>query len=291
MTRVLAIDIGGTNMRSALYTGDVAALTMLELEAAPADLPAFQGRLTQLVERAGGVDAIGLAVPGLVEGTACRWIPNLPYLDGIDLKTLFPSIGITIGNDAQIALLAESLKGAAKGCSDVILIAIGTGIGSAVLANGQIIAGSRGAACSLGWACADMDDIGAERDGWLERFASGRALDRLAAGLGMKHGAELIDAARNGSAAARDALNLPAARLGTVLAGAVALLDPYAILISGGLSEALDVIRAPLVAAMRRHLPAHMHNTELRAGVLGPRAGLVGAALAGTLGNDWRRLR
>ena len=84
---------------------------------------------------------------------------------------------IGIGNDAQIALLAEASAGAAKGMSDAILLSIGTGIGSAVLANGSIVAGSRGGACSFGWACADMDDPGEDRSGWLERVASGRALD------------------------------------------------------------------------------------------------------------------
>ena len=68
-------------------------------------------------------------MPGLVEGTTCRWIPNLPYLDGLDMQALFPDLRVGIGNDAQIALLAEASAGAARGMSDAILLSIGIWIG------------------------------------------------------------------------------------------------------------------------------------------------------------------
>src|SRR6185436_5576862 len=105
---------------------------------------------------------------------------------------LFPKLRVGIGNDAQIALLAEARAGAAKGMSDAILLSIGTGMGSAVLANGAIVAGAHGGACSFGWASADADDTGDERSGWLERVASGRALDAIAARYGLATGGELI---------------------------------------------------------------------------------------------------
>jgi predicted NBD/HSP70 family sugar kinase len=291
MTRALAIDLGGTNMRAALYAGDASALTLLTHEAAPADRTMFAERLGALTIEAGDIEAIGFAVPGLVEGTTCRWIPNLPYLDGLDMQALFPSLRIGIGNDAQIALLAEASAGAAKGMSDAILLSIGTGIGSAVLANRSIIAGSHGGACSFGWACADMDDSGEDRSGWLERVASGRALDGIAQGLGMASGAALVAAARAGDHVASTALERPAGQLGMALAGAVALLDPEAIVVSGGIADALDVLGPSIMAAMRRQLPVHLRGIEIRPGAFGPRAALVGAALAGAAGTEWRRTR
>jgi glucokinase len=84
---------------------------------------------------------------------------------------------------------------------------------------------------------------------------------------------------------------MPAQRLGTALAGAVALLDPEVILIAGGISAALDVVGPRILAAMRRHLPAHLRRIEIRAGAFDQRAGLVGAAIAGTAGPNWRRVR
>jgi glucokinase len=291
MTRVLAIDLGGTQLRAAVHSGDVAALRDIAKEAAPASLPEFTSRISALRAEAGEVTGIGFAVPGLVEGTTCRWIPNLPYLDGLDLADLLPDVQIGLGNDAQISLLAESTAGAARGMSDALLLAIGTGIGSAVLANGRIVAGSRGGACSFGWACADVEDPGEERSGWLERMAAGRALDGVAAQIGKAGGADLIASARAGDRAAVAALQMPAQRLGTALAGAVALLDPEVVLVAGGISAALDILAPPILAALRRHLPAHLRGIEMRAGAFGQRAGLVGAAIAGTAGPDWRRVR
>lgn len=291
MTRVLAIDLGGTNLRAAVFTGDVGALDMPSREPAPASLDAFVARIQALRAGAGAVEALGIAVPGLVEGVVCRWIPNLPFLDGVDVQALFPGLPVALGNDAQIALLAEAVEGAAKGMSDAILLAIGTGIGSAVLANGRIVAGAHGGACSFGWACADIKDHGEERSGWLERVASGRALDALAGQIGLTDGRQLIAAAQAGEFAAQTLLEVPARRLGTALAGAVALLDPQAVLISGGLAEALEVMRPPLLAALRRQLPAHLRGIDVRPGRFGPGAGLVGAALAGRAGKEWRQVR
>ncbi|TIW15280.1 MAG: ROK family protein, partial [Mesorhizobium sp.] len=239
MTRVLAIDLGGTNLRAALHTGDIGALAPQVRKPAPGTLDAFASRVRALAV-AGEAKALGLAVPGLTEGSVCRWIPNLPWLDGVDIQALFPDLRVAIGNDAQVALLAEAAEGAAKGVSDAILLAIGTGIGSAVLANGRIVAGAHGGACSFGWACADAEDQGDERSGWLERVASGRALDARARQAGLANGGELIAAARAGQPAALDAVEETARRLGVALAGAVGLLDPGVILVSGGLADALD---------------------------------------------------
>ncbi|TPK00892.1 ROK family protein [Mesorhizobium sp. B2-5-9] len=291
MRRVLAIDLGGTNLRAAIHTGDISALRVLSREPAPSSLDDFVARIHALCADTGSVEALGIAVPGLAEGSVCRWIPNLPFLDGADLQTLFPKLRIGLGNDAQIALLAEAVEGSAKAMSDAILLAIGTGIGSAVLANGRIVAGAHAGACSFGWACADIKDHGGERSGWLERVASGRALDALAGQIGLANGRQLIAAAQAGELAARTLLEVPARQLGTALAGAVALLDPQAVLISGGLAEALNVMRPPLLASLRRQLPSHLRGIAIEPGQFGSDAGLVGAALAGGLGERWRQVR
>ena len=291
MTRTLAIDLGGTNLRAALHDGDVRAMRVLTREAAPTTLDGFLARIRAVATEAGDIAAIGFAVPGLVEGTTCRWIPNLPYLDGLDLQKPFAGLTVAVGNDAQIAMLAEAVEGGAKTLTDALLLAIGTGIGSAVLAGGRIVAGAQGGACSFGWACADLGDTGEDRSGWLERAASGRALDAIARSLSLANGAALVAAARAGDAGAVSALEAPMRSLGTALAGAVALLDPQAILISGGIADALDTIRQPLLAALRRQLPPHLRGIDIRPGAFGSHAGLAGAALAGATGPLWRQIR
>jgi glucokinase len=285
---ILAIDLGGTRYRAARAARDnPAELEFLGEWPAPATRPAFLEMVTRQLADAGAT-RLGLGIPGLAMGTTCRWVPNLPYLDGLDLASAFPGAAIGLGNDAQLALLAETAAGAAKGLSDVILLAIGTGIGSAVMTDGRIVAGSNGGACSFGWAAADITDSGEDRSGWLERQASGRALDAVAKGIGLESGTALVEAARQGEPAALHALEVPMQALGTALAGAVALLDPQAIILAGGVAASLDVLEPMILAALRRQLPPHLRGIRLRPGEFGPRAGIVGASFAGAMGPAWR---
>jgi predicted NBD/HSP70 family sugar kinase len=289
MTRSLAIDLGGTVLRAAV--GEPRELSQLAREPSPGNLAQFRARLESLLADAGEVEGLGLAVPGLVDGTRCRWVPNLPYLDGIDLAEWFPGLRIGLGNDAQFALLAEVAVGRAIGLTDALLVAIGTGIGSAVLSGGRILTGAQGGACSFGWICADLADLGEDRSGWLERVSAGRALDALALKHGHADGAELVAAARGGDQVALAALAAPARALGVSLAGAVALLDPQMVLLVGGVAEAFDLLRASLLEAMRRQLPPHLRTIDVQPGSFGAQASLVGAAFAGAVGPGWRNLR
>jgi predicted NBD/HSP70 family sugar kinase len=293
MSPILALDLGGTHLRAGLATAsDIVDVTPVGRWPAPRDITSFRACVAEIVAERGKVRRIGLAVPGLTEGTRCRWIPNLPWLDGEDLADLVPGAQVALGNDSQLALLAEATHGAAATLTDAILLSIGTGVGSAVLVDGRIIKGAQGGACSFGWACADASDPGHRNDGWLERMASGRALDALAAKvLGAANGARLIAAAREGDSRAQEAIVTPATAIGTALAGAVALLDPQAILVAGGVAESLDVLAPPILAAMRRHLPGHLKGVALRAGRFGSRAALIGSAVAGLAGADWRSVR
>ncbi len=288
--RILAIDLGGTRFRAGTAAAGAPEQVHSVAEGpAPHDRAAFLDLVTRLLAET-GARRLGIGVPGLATGSVCRWVPNLPYLDGLDLAEALPGITIGLGNDAQLALLAEATGGAARGLKDVLLLAIGTGIGSAVLAGGQIVAGSTGAACSFGWAAAQLDDSGEDVSGWLERHASGRALDRAARTIGLADGGVLIEAARTGDARALAALEAPATALGTTLAGAVALLDPAMIIVAGGVARSLDVLAPNVLVALRRQLPPHLRGIGLRAGEFGSRAGLVGAAVAGARGPRWRML-
>src|SRR5690606_35089071 len=145
---ILAIDLGGTNYRAGSASRDnPAAVTTLGEWAAPTTRDAFLDMLRTQLETL-GAKRLGLGIPGLATGTVCRWVPNLPYFDGRDLAEALPGIEIGLGNDAQLALLAEVGAGAAKGLTDVVLLAIGTGIGSSVMSCGRIVAGAGGGACS-----------------------------------------------------------------------------------------------------------------------------------------------
>jgi predicted NBD/HSP70 family sugar kinase len=288
---ILAVDLGGSRYRAGLAsTDDPASVRPIGEWPAPPTREAFltllEGQLAEL-----GCARLGLGIPGLAERATCRWVPNLPYLDGLDLAARLPGVEVALGNDAHFALLAEVMGGAAIGLSNAILVAIGTGIGSAVLADSHIVAGARGGACSFGWAAADLADPGDGRSGWLERVSSGRALDSAAHAIGLSDGAALIDRVRAGDGRAKAALYPPMRALGTALAGAIGLLDPEAIIFAGGVAEALDELAPLILWALVRQLPPHLRGVELRAAHFGRQAGLIGAALAGARGAEWRERR
>ena len=160
-----------------------------------------------------------------------------------------------------------------------------------MLSGGRIIKGSRGGACSFGWACADVADPGDDRHGWLERQASGRALDAAGKELGVSGGSALITAAKDGDDAARRALAAPMWKLGTALAGAVALLDPQLVVVTGGVAAAMDLLAPLILEPLRRQLPPHLRGIDIKPGAFGPGAGLRGAAIAGIAGTEWGSVR
>jgi glucokinase len=292
---VLGVDLGGTRLRAGAAPLDpsepvLGNVIQLVERPAPARLSELGAALDAVLVAAaahGRVLGMAIAVPGLVAGSICRWVPNLPYLDGVDLAAIAAHV-VAVGNDAHFALLAEATEGAAFERADALLLAIGTGIGSAVLSDGRIVRGSHGAAASFGWACADLADPGDDRHGWLERHAAGPVLD--AAGAAMTppvDGRGLVDAAIAGDAAARATLDRVGATLGTALAGAVALLDPGVVIISGGLADAVDALAPALHGALTRHLPAHLRDIAVVRGTLGPAAGLIGALIAARSGPEW----
>ncbi len=277
--RALAIDLGGTNIRAGLSGEDALAARPLGQWPAPASLDELRQRVASLLAE-NGAARMGVCIPGLARGTVCAWVPNLPFLDSVDLAALFPDVQVALGNDAQFALLAEAAGGAARDVDNAILLAIGTGIGSAVLADGRILRGAGGAATSFGWACADPEDQGSDVHGWLERIASGTAFDRVAVGLDYADGRALMAAVRDGNEEATRAIEPAAAALGTTLAGAVALTGAARVIFAGGVVESLDVLGPRLRPTLIRQLPPHLRDVEIAAGEFGTRAGLVGAGLA-----------
>jgi glucokinase len=278
MTVALCVDLGGTRLRAALFEAECKTEPLGDWPA-PANLEAFRRRVADLIETH-GVLRIGVAVPGLASGSVCRWAPNLPYLDGLDLASMFSSVTIALGNDAHLALLAETALGAARGVPDVLLLAIGTGIGSAVLADGRIVRGSNGAAASFGWACVDSADAGNHALGWLERKASGKALDAIARRAGWTNARALIAAARRGDPAGLETLDEPCAALGAAIAGAVALLGSRSVIVSGGVAEGIDALAPLILPVLKRHLPPHLREVTLSPAKFGAQASLLGAGLA-----------
>ncbi|SOB79537.1 ROK family protein [Streptomyces sp. 1331.2] len=302
---VLALDIGGTELKGAVVAADGTVVRTVRRPTRPVR-PARPARpncgagtaldavldcateLAELARRAGlRPRAAGVAAPGLVDeaaGTVVRAV-NLDWHDVPIRDRLAEHLGLPIafGHDVRAGGLAEARLGAGRGSHSFVFVPVGTGIAAAVLTGGRAMTGARGIAGELGHLVVRP---GGERcacggRGCLETVASAAAIARRHARLtGMTtSGAEDVHRrAVDGEAQAGQVWAEAVEALADGLAATVALLDPERIVIGGGLARAGDHLLAPLAAALTERL-AFRTAPRLVAAELGRRAGCLGAAL------------
>ncbi|MGS2619441.1 ROK family protein [Micromonospora sp. LZ34] len=287
---VVGVDIGGTKTAAALVGPDGGVLerrqTPTPARSGPAAVLDTAARLAADLLDAAGPGPVGIGTAGTVDpatGTiryATDSLPgwtNTPVVDALSGRLGRP---VRVTNDVNAAALGECWVGAARGCRDVLLIAVGTGLGAAIVRNGRVEAGARGAAgevAHLPAPGAERLRCGCGRYGHLEAIASGTgvaAAYAVATGTRLT-GRAVAERAAAGDVAAREVLDRAGAALGAALAGLVALLDPQAVLVAGGAAGALLPAAA---ASYSAELPAGWADVPLRQAALGADAVVVGAA-------------
>jgi glucokinase len=293
---VVAIDVGGTTLKGALCDGD-GSVFHRERRRTGRDEAAVVDGIVGLAEslagegrgRLGGdaVAAIGLAVPGFVDearGIAVRAV-NLPWRelplgDAVAARTGLP---VALGHDVRAAAAAEAALGSGADGGDFVFVAIGTGIGAALVLGGEARTGAHGRAGELGHTVVDPagPPCACGGRGHLEAIASAAAIERAYADTGAGDGAsarEIAALATAGDPAASAVWSRAVEALADALTGAVALLDPDRIVIGGGLAEAGAALLHPLAAELEARAtlgPA----PPVAAAALGAEAGCLGAAL------------
>ena len=243
-----------------------------------------------------GVDvlAVGLASAGMidpVEGRLTTATEALPGWSGVSLREeLEHAIGLpaVVVNDVHALALAESRLGVAVGANDVLYVAVGTGIGGALVRSGALVSGAHGYAGDIGHVVVDVSP-GAElcpcgRRGHLEAYASGPALAARYSRRGATGSQWDLRAvarqARDGEKLAADVLREGGELLGRVLGGVVNLVDPELIVFGGGLAELEDALFWDFVAvALDAEVRARV-RVPCRRTRLGANAAVIGAALA-----------
>jgi glucokinase len=291
--RYLGLDLGGTNIKVAVVTGDPTQPDVVGCDQSPAgaeDGPAAvianlaaAGR--DAIERWGPVSGAAVGVPGLFDdrtGTI-ELFPNLPgawrgepmtapLSDALDVPT-------AIINDARAFTLAESRIGAAAGCDTVAALVLGTGIGGGIVVDGRLHFGPMGRAGELAHQVIvpEGPKCGCGNHGCLEALASSTAIIRLA---GTSTVDEAFAAAAAGEAPATAAVAEVADYLGIAIANLVTVLVPERVVIGGGVATAGDALLGPVRRAVARHcvlVPPEWY--EIVPAALGPHAGAIGAAL------------
>ena len=289
----LGIDLGGTRIKAALV--DRSSGRLLHQAVRPTEdgawqdgLPRFARNVADLIaelEAAAGQQGlpVGLAAPGLAapDGRCITWMPGRMHgLEGLDWTARLGR-PVQVLNDAQAALLAEVAYGAARGCRDVILLTLGTGVGGAIWSGGRLLTGATGRGGHLGHISLDWQ---APRDvfhtpGSLESLLGNQTLPARSHGR-FASTLDLLSAVRAGDPAAQSLWRASVRAQATGLASLINVLDPERILLGGGIAEAAgDDLLHPLREELDRcEWRPGGHAVPVQRAVAGEWAGAQGAA-------------
>jgi glucokinase len=290
--RLIGVDVGGTKVSVAvLEDGRLSEPTLRPTALDSAE--ALVDQLVAAVQEEGPADAVGVGIPSVVDfetGTA-RSSVNVP-LHGVPLRGLLGErLGIPafVDNDGNVAALGEAFDDDMRPVAQsLVMLTIGTGVGGGIVLGGRTYRGATGAAPEIGHilVAADLREgapAAAERPPHpdsLERWAAGRALDRLGEEHGIGDGHAVVRAAREGHAKAVECLRILGERVGVGVANVVNLFDPERVVLGGGVSLAGELLLAPArEAAQRFILPGVGTRTRIELARYGPQAGVRGAAL------------
>lgn len=289
MKPVLAVDLGGTKASFAVVdaTGRVRSRSKRPSHEGgrAVSFEALAASATETVRAAAlgwdDVAAAGLVVPGIYDpATGRAWAPNLWGRDEVPLgDVLGPHLPVplVVDSDRSGYVLGEAWLGAARGCRDVVFLAVGTGIGSGILADGRVVRGRGGIAGAVGWLALDprwREEYG--RTGCFEAEAAGPALARR---LGAASAEDVAAAARRGDADARRAVEEAIEWLGMGIANLISTLNPELVVLGGGLMQAADLLLEPVRRAVARWAqPLALPQCRIEITQLGEDAALFGAA-------------
>lgn len=227
---------------------------------------------------------IGISVPGTVERLTyvVGLAPNLGWHDaafGALVQRAVPQLPVSIGNDADLAVLAEHSRGSARGYDDVIYLLGRVGVGAGILVDGRPLRGAGGLAGEVGHTILDpagpLCHCGAQ--GCVEMFIGDAALVRLAGTDGDVE--DVLRAAAKGEDTALKAVQSLAQSLGFAVANMVNLLNPRLVVMGGSLEDVLALAQEQVETALDQHAMAAARSmVELRASGLGEDGSLLGAA-------------
>ncbi len=287
MTRI-GVDMGGTKCAGLLLDNDGTVLSQTSQPTpvgGDAVVDTIAGVVEQLLEDAPSLPtAIGVGVPGLVTSDgSMRYAPHLFGVVEVSLQhVLAKRFGqpVKVMNDNTAAAWAEHRLGAGRGFANLVYIGLGTGIGGAMVVNGNLVGGEHGFAGELGHITVDRNGemcVCGRRGCW-ELYASGSGLARLAG----RSGETVTEAGRNGDQRALGLLKRFAADVSIGLADVINIFDPGCIVIGGGVMDPPEPLFGLVLEALATCLgDSAQHRTlpTLRPAQLGKHAGAIGAAI------------
>lgn len=306
---VCAVDLGGTNLRSANVdrSGRIHELVRTatpETDKAEEIVSAIAAAVRKCesdgAKRGAEVQAISVVVPGSVQAETGLVVnaPNVPSLPGFRLAdALQNELGraVLIENDANAAAVGEQWQGAARGCQTIVCLTLGTGVGGGIVLDGRLWRGADGTAGEVGHMTVEPSGVPCKcgNTGCLEVYASGTAIVRMAreamalSSESRLHEVPVIQlsaekihsAALAGDRLALEVFQTAGRYLGIAMASLINVLNPEMIVVGGGVSAAWDLFgERARDEVMKRAFPAPAQRCQIMRAECGDTAGLIGAA-------------
>ena len=298
MKQYFGIDIGGTAVKLGIV--DETGRVLLKGEES-VSFDGYQTPVLTTVRRAAkeflttnaipveSLAGIGVSATGQIDsrkGIVAGTCGNFPNYIGSPIKSALEEdfgLPVTVANDANCMTLGEVWVGAAQGCTDVIGVTLGTGVGGGILTGGHLLEGARGLGGELGHYrthALDGVDCTCGAKGCWERYAATTALVRAAQEKNpdWKDGRAIFAAAEAGNETVLALLDHWTDEIAQGLAGMVHIFNPQLILIGGGVSAQQELLIDPIAAKVKASvMPAFAEGLEVRAAQLHNDAGMVGA--------------
>ncbi len=306
--RTIGVDMGGSKLLAGAVDPELsvhhrAQRTLSGLDQA-ALLDVAVDAVNEARDDAGGeVAAVGFGIPSLIDRRTGRAVVSinldLSDISFADVMTERLGLPVFVDNDANVAALAEHRAGAGYGCSEVVLLTIGTGIGGGLILGNELYRGAIGSGAELGHMVIDENGPPCQgrcpNHGCVEAMASGTALAREAArtaqrrpdsGLGraVAEGSALAgplvtELAHDGDDAAIEVMELIGTRLGVAIASYVNIFNPDVVVIGGGVMGAGELLLEPIRRTVAtRALPPSRDTVSIVMAEFGVEAGMIGAA-------------
>ena len=311
---VIGLDLGGTNSVFGIVDarGEIKGSTAIKTQAyedVNDYVKAGCDALQPVLDIVGGIDKVkgmGIGAPnanyytGTIENAA-----NLIWKGSVPLACMFEDrlgIPVAMTNDANAAAMGEMTYGVARGMKNFIMITLGTGVGSGIVINGQLVYGSDGFAGELGHVTMDRSEngriCGCGRKGCLEAYCSATGVARTARELLAETdrpsilremdpkditSLEVSIAAGKGDKLAKEVYDFTGKMLGEACADFAAFSSPEAFVFFGGLTKAGDLLLKPLIKSYEENVMGTFkgHAKLLISGLKGSEAAVLGASALG----------
>jgi len=279
MKLAVGIDIGGTNTVFGLVDEKGNCLAQDTIKTSEYTLvndfvAAIYKRVSALISTQNNVEIIGMGI-GAPNGNyytgTIDFAPNLNWKGVVPLAELFKecfNVPVFLTNDANAAAMGERIYGAAKGVNDLVMVTLGTGLGSGFVVNGELVYGHDGFAGELGHTIVEKNgrQCGCGRKGCLETYASAtgivktakefldKSTDSLLSEVEEITSKSIADAAQKGDELALSVFDFTAEKLGFSLANTIAISSPELIVLFGGLAQSGDLIIKPTKKYLEEYL-------------------------------------